>query len=207
MRTWLIDLKPLRLYPSYRRLWVGSTVSTIGNHLTLFAVTIQIYTLTNDSLAIGAIGLFTGIPSLILALCGGVLGDRYDRRQIILNTTFLQLVGCTILWIYTLLGGSSIIVLYCLVGWVFLLGSINVPVGSAILPRLVDKEHLQSAIALRVFTMHSTMFLGPLIGGFLLTKYNIATLYFIDMCTFCVTLYGIFRLPSIGHTTTQERKS
>lgn len=207
MRTWLIDPKPLQLYPSYRRLWIGSTFSAIGNHLTLFAVTIQIYTLTNNSLAVGSIGLFTGIPSIMIALCGGVLGDRYDRRKIILNTTFLQLIGCAVLWIYALLSGSNIFVLYCIVGWIFLLGSINVPVGAAILPRLIDKKYLQSAIVLRIFTMHITMFLGPLLGGILLINFSVATLYFIDMCTFCITLYGIFRLPSIGHTSIQEKRS
>ena len=205
MPTWLIDLKPLWLYPHYRRVWMGSTLSAIGNHLTLFAVTVQLYTLTHSSLAVGMMGLFTGIPAIIVALWGGVLGDTHDRRKIVLMTTFFQLVGCTILFIYSLLDGRNIIVLYGCVAWIFLLGSINVPMASAILPRLVHKDHLQSAIVLRVFTMHGTLFLGPLIGGFLLTKYPMAMLYFIDMCTFCAALYGILRLPPMP--IPQETKS
>ncbi|MGI4851537.1 MAG: MFS transporter [Janthinobacterium lividum] len=207
MRTWLIDLEPLWLYPAYRRLWIGSTLSAIGNHLTVFTVILQVFKITNNSLAVGTIGLFTGIPSILLALWGGALGDRLDRRKIVLIATSLQLLGCASLWIYALLEGRNIFFLYCMTGWIFLLGALSVPVGTAILPRIIKAEHLQSAVTLRVFAMHKAMIIGPLLGGILVMKYGIATLYFIDMCSFCAALYGIIRLPPIGHEHIEKKKN
>lgn len=207
MRSWLIDLKPLYLYPAYRRLWIGSTLSAIGNHLTVFTVILQIFTITNTPLAVGAIGLFTGIPSILFALWGGALGDRLDRRKIVLIATCLQLLGCGALWIYAVLEGDNVFFLYGITGWIFLLGAVNVPAGAAIIPRLIDAEHLQSAVTLRVFAIHGAMILGPLLGGILVMKYDIATLYFIDMCSFSAALYGILRLPSISHEHIVEKKN
>ena len=43
MRTWLIDILPLKIYPEYRRLWFGASLSAIGNHITVFAATLQIF--------------------------------------------------------------------------------------------------------------------------------------------------------------------
>ena len=207
MRDWLIDLESLKLYPAYRRLWIGSTLSAIGSHLTVFTVILQVFSMTNSSFSVGVIGLFTGIPSIFLALWGGILGDKFDRRKIVLISTFLQLIGCMFLWLYALLGGTNIFFPYCMIGWIFLLGALNVPVGKAILPHLIDEEHLQSAITLRVFSIHSAMVTGPLLGGFLVMKYGIATLYFIDMCSFCVALYGIVRLPPMGSMQGLDQKS
>lgn len=45
MSRWLIDLRPVRESPAFRRLWVGSTLSLIGSALTTFALPLQVYDL------------------------------------------------------------------------------------------------------------------------------------------------------------------
>ena len=50
----LIDVRPLRESPAFRRLWIGSTLSGIGTMMTTFAVALQMWTLTRSSFAVGA---------------------------------------------------------------------------------------------------------------------------------------------------------
>jgi MFS family permease len=194
----LIDLAPLRQHETYRRLWICSFLSSIGNHITLFAVTLQIYQLTRSAFAVGAIGLFTGVPAIALALWGGSLGDSMDRRRIVLACTALQAAICAILLVQAVVELESVALLYGLVAAQFLLGSINVPAASAIVPRLIGKEQLQAAAALRMFSMHLTMVLGPLVGGLLASRFGTPLLYAVDLLSFAAALYGILRLPSIG---------
>jgi hypothetical protein len=49
----LADITPLRESPDFRRLWLGSAVSNVGSQLTLVAVGLEVYRLTQDSLYVG----------------------------------------------------------------------------------------------------------------------------------------------------------
>jgi len=89
----------------------------------------------------------------------------------------------------------------------FLLGALNVPASSAILPQLVAPQYLQAAITLRMFSRYTAMIMGPLMGGFLVAKCGIATLYFIDLLSFCGALYGIIHLPIVNSTSNLNKKN
>jgi hypothetical protein len=51
----LIDLRPVRESPQFRRLLAGSTLSAVGNSMTSFAVILQVFLITHSSFAVGAI--------------------------------------------------------------------------------------------------------------------------------------------------------
>ena len=59
----LADLSPLRESPAFRRLWAGSTLSSVGGALTTFAVPLQVYDITRSPLAVGALGIATAVPT------------------------------------------------------------------------------------------------------------------------------------------------
>ena len=54
----LADTTPLRESPAFRRLWLGSAVSAVGSQLTLVAVGLEVYRLTQDSFYVGLLGIF-----------------------------------------------------------------------------------------------------------------------------------------------------
>src|SRR5256886_9477887 len=82
----LIDISPLRESRSFRLLWFGQLVSLSGTQLRLVAIPYQIYLITGSSLDVGLIRLFQAIPLISLALFGGVVADRVDRRRLLLVT-------------------------------------------------------------------------------------------------------------------------
>src|SRR6185312_16239477 len=51
------DTTPLRT-PDFRRLWLTGIVTVIGGNLTIFAVPVQLYALTQNSAYVGLSGLF-----------------------------------------------------------------------------------------------------------------------------------------------------
>ena len=61
MRKFFADTTPLRT-PDFRRLWLTGIVTVIGGNLTIFAVPVQLYALTQNSAYVGLSGLFALVP-------------------------------------------------------------------------------------------------------------------------------------------------
>ena len=84
---------PLRESPAFRRLWAGSTLSSVGSALTGFAVPLQVYDITRSAVAVGAIGVAQMVPTLTVGLLGGQLADAVDRRKLVVVTSSCLAVG------------------------------------------------------------------------------------------------------------------
>ena len=94
-RRLLADLTPLRESAAFRRLWAGTTLSSVGGALTAFAVMLQVYDLTHSSLAVGAIGVAELVPTLTVGLLCGPVVDAIDRRKLVLVTRARRSPGWT----------------------------------------------------------------------------------------------------------------
>ena len=64
----LVDPTPLRLDRDFRLLWIGQGISTVGRTFTLVAIPYQVYVLTGDFLAVGALSIVQLVATLIFAL-------------------------------------------------------------------------------------------------------------------------------------------
>src|SRR5262249_47266326 len=76
-------LAPMRSR-DYRLLWFGCFVSQAGSQMHVVAISWQVYELTHNPLALGAIGIARIVPLVLLALGSGVLADALDRRKLML---------------------------------------------------------------------------------------------------------------------------
>ncbi len=79
----LPDLGLLRRRRDLRLLVGGSTVSSIGTAFTQVALAVQVFDLTDSTVAVGLLGVAQFIPIVALALIGGALADAFDRRKLI----------------------------------------------------------------------------------------------------------------------------
>ena len=94
MGKFLADITPLRESPAFRRLWLGSAVSALGSQLTLVAVSLEVYRLTQDSLYVGLLSIFALVPLVFGGLLGGSIADAHDRRTV-------ALLASSVLWLTT----------------------------------------------------------------------------------------------------------
>lgn len=193
----LVDTRPLTTSPAFRRLWWGLGASALGNQITVFAIMFQVHSRTHSPLAVGAIGLFTAIPAIALALVGGVVGDRVDRRKLVLATTSCQTLVAVVLAAQAWAELESVPLLYALVGLQFTLGSINVPAVATFAPRLLATGLIRAAAALRVMTMQLSLIAGPVLAGALADRIGVTGLYALDAVSFAAALHAIARLPAM----------
>src|SRR6476469_1903967 len=80
---------PLRT-PHFRNLWLGSTISYIGDQFYLVALPWLVLELTGSGLAVGSMLMVAAVPRAVLMLMGGAVTDRTAPRNILLITTWAR---------------------------------------------------------------------------------------------------------------------
>ncbi|MER6389337.1 MFS transporter [Streptomyces sp. NPDC001523] len=191
------DLTPLRTSPDYRRLWVGGTISWMGQAMTALAISLQVYEITGSSFSVGLVGLFSLVPLVVFGLYGGAIADTVDRRKLGLHSSTGLAVLSVALAAAALLDYHRVWLLYTIVALQAVCGALNGPARSAMIPRLLPPEQLPAANALGSVTMTSGTMIGPVLGGLVVGWWGYQAAYLVDAVTFCAALYAMWRLPSM----------
>lgn len=94
-RSHFIDLRPFRVSPAFTRMWIGSTLAGLGGQLTIVAIMLQMYDLTESTFAVSMIAVAGLVPMILAGIYGGMLADAFDRRAVALiaaSVTFASTV-------------------------------------------------------------------------------------------------------------------
>ena len=197
---WAIDIRPLRV-PTYRRLWLGTSVSSYGFQFTAVAVPVEMYDLTRDSLWVGLLGLTGLVPLLIFGLWGGAVADVVDRRRLLLSSSALMWLSTLGLLVQALLRVDRPVLLLVLVAVQSTAFSISSPTRQAIIPRLVPPDLVPPANTLGFTTSTAGAVLGPLTAGLIFggwsTDIALPVAYGVDALLFSVSVWATLRLPAM----------
>ncbi|MHA7140893.1 MULTISPECIES: MFS transporter [unclassified Arthrobacter] len=191
----LADITPLKESPAFRRLFFGMALSAVGTQLTLVAVSLQVYSLTESSLSVGLLGLFALVPLVVAGLYGGAIADAHDRRKVALVSGFFLWGSTMAIAAQAWAGIENVWLLYALVAVHSGAAGINQPTRTAIIPRLVRPELLPAANALSMITFGLAMTVGPLFAGLLVAQVGYGWTYTVDVVTFTAALWALFKLP------------
>lgn len=171
---------------NYRKLWVASTISNLGDGVRLTALPLMASEITRDPAQIAAIDFASTLPWFLFALLAGAFVDRVDRRHAmgVANIIRAVLIGALAIAITT--NNETMILLYITA---FLLGCAETVfdnASQAILPRLVRKDQLERANS-RMYAaeMITNQFAGPPLGAFLFIT-AAATPFFLDSASFLI---------------------
>jgi MFS family permease len=149
--------------------WVGQFFSLIGTWMQSTAQPILAYRLSGRPFDLGLIGFAASLPTLLLALPGGVLVERLDKRKTVIAMQAVMMIQAFTLAFLAIAGHIQI---WHIVILAFILGTANaieITARQAMLIELVGKEALPNAIALQSTIFNSARVLGPsLVAPFLI---------------------------------------
>lgn len=204
-RKRLVDLEPLRASPAFARLWIANAISGIGSMVTVVAVGLQIYDITESTLAVSLVGPIGLLPMIVAGLWGGMLADAFDRKRVLLVSaivgwlTVLGIVAMSTYDAWAMSEGQRVEV------WPFyVLATINAvattvsgATRSAITPRIVPAHLLTRAAALNGIAIGAMVTIGPALAGVLAATVGLPLTFAVDAVLFSVAFIGILGLPAM----------
>jgi MFS family permease len=181
----------------------------IATQMLSVAVGWQVYEITGKALALGFSGLALFLPGFLLALPGGHVADRHDRRKILLVCHLGVATCAAILAVMAFRGARSLLPIYVVLGMLGTIRAFSGPAGQALMPNLVDRKELERAVALGSSSWQLAMIAGPSIGGALYAATARAGVVY-AVCTLMalVALASVFAIgqPPVALAATGTRK-
>jgi MFS family permease len=176
-----VDVSSLRESRDLRLLVAGNLVTGLGTQAALVALPFQLYTQTRSAFLTGLLGAVELVPLIVLALVGGAIADRFDRRRLLLldQIALVACAGALAAASFTL-DEVPVPLLYVVGGLLAGFGAIQNVTRSAILPNLVRAEKLRSALALNFGLYQLTLVIGPGLGGLLIGAAGVEWAYLAD---------------------------
>ena len=182
--------------------YLASRLSLIvATQMLSVAVGWQVYEITGKALALGFSGLVLFVPGFLLALPGGHVADRRDRRKILL-VCHLGVASCAlVLALIAFRGTHGLLPIYAVLAVLGIIRAFSGPAGQALMPSLVERKDLERAVALGSSSWQLAMIAGPSIGGALYAATGRAGVVYVG-CT-VMALFAFASVLAIGQPPTQ----
>jgi MFS family permease len=191
-----IDREPVR-HPlrvaAFRALWSANIVANVGVWMQTVGGAWLMTTLTPDALPVALMQTATTLPAFLVGLPAGSLADRFDRRRLLLVTQAWMFASISLLAVLTLLG---MVTPWLLLLFTFALGTgaaMNAPTWAALLPDLVNRSQVPTAISMNSAGYNIARAIGPAIGGLVVAAFGPAATFFLNGLAFAATFGVVFR--------------
>lgn len=166
----------------------------------------QVYQLSGSSVQLGLAGFFQALPSIVFGLFGGVLADTFNRKRLIAVTHTLNVIPGLLLGILTMTGTVEVWhvnALNVVAGALQVLGG---PARQAIVPSLIPQSHLLNAVTITILLMQGAQLTAPVIAGFLIDFFGVATSYFVDAALPVPSIIAALLIHASGRPQGERRR-
>lgn len=183
---------------------VGQFISLIGTWMQATTLPYLAYRLSGQPIDLGLIGFSATLPTLLLALPGGVLVERLDKRKAVIFLQGIMMLQAVLLTGLTFTGAIRI---WHMIVLAFILGSANaieITARQSMLVELVGKSALPNAIALQATVFNTARVLGPSLTALVLVlvkNQGEGWAFLINAVSFMFVIFGLlfvrtpFKLP------------
>lgn len=188
-------LQLIRENRDFRRLWIASVISMLGEWFNTIALFFLILEYTGSEFLLGLLFTVRMAGFAILQPFIGLLADRYNRKMLMVVSNLLQ-AGFALCFL--LVNDSSDIAwMIGLSGLMMVLHGVYMTAERASLPNVVSEEDLATANALDAASWSTALCLGAMLGGIVVSFYGTNAAFIVDSLTFLVgTLFLVnLKLP------------
>ena len=183
---------------NYRIYATGNGISLIGTWLQRVAVGWLAWDLTHSGTWLGLVAFADLAPVVFLSPLAGALADRRDRIWVIRTTQAIGLSQAILLFALVATEAIGIWGLFLLT---VLLGSANAfaqPARLALIPSLVDRESLPSAVAINSILFNNARFIGPAIAGVVIAESSVSLAFALNALTYLAFQVSLWRLSGVS---------
>ncbi|HYH11935.1 MAG TPA: MFS transporter [Thermomicrobiales bacterium] len=162
---------------NFARYWTTLALSLTGTWVRITAMGFLVYEITGDPFKLAMINVAMAAPQLIGNLVAGNILDHVDRRRVLVGVqvTYMAMMALLVaLVVADTIQYWHLVVISIVTG---IAVGFDWPARLSLVPSLVPREQMQSAIALNATAFNSARILGPTLGGWLIATVGLAACF------------------------------
>lgn len=169
----------------------GNLLSNAGTWFHNIAAVLLVYRLTRSPFLVGVVNFSQFAAVIFLAPVAGSAADRFDRRRLIVFTQIIAAALALVLAFLTATGMASAAVVIAMTLALGAATALATPALQAVVPSLVSRAELPSAIALVSVTFNLARALGPIAAVFVIANFGIAAAFAVNAASFLALVTGM----------------
>ncbi len=185
----------------FRALIGARVTNSLAMSALVTVVAFQTYDITRDPLALGWLGLVEAIPALSLALLGGHVADRRDRRSIVLIASSIVTACAVALAALSAAGPPALLGILAVIFLTGVASGFERPAQTALEAQVVPRAEAARGISILSSVSLGGSIAGPALGGIAIAVVGIATAYaaiavLLVASTICLALISPKPIPA-----------
>lgn len=164
-------LRPLK-QPVFARMFAANLLANVGFWIQDVVLGWLIAGLTRSPSIVAMVSAAAMLPTFLLALPAGALGDAVNHRAFLIRT---QCAVFALVLIFALIVSLNFVTTYSIILFALLYGTLNAiagPTRQAVLPSIVDKEDVGRSVMLTSVGYNGSRAFGPMVGGLMLAAFG-----------------------------------
>ncbi|PNS00528.1 MFS transporter [Petrotoga miotherma DSM 10691] len=193
-----------------RNFWLYSTgrlVSLIGTGVQMIALPLYILDLTGSGTLMGTFSLLSMLPGLIFSPIAGVLGDRMNRKKIMVNMDYLRGIIILFMAYSAYQGWMNIAFIFTAQVFISILDSIFGGSTEAMFPDLVPIDFLTKANSVNSSINSVSRIIGPILGGIIYGFGGIKVVFLINGISFVISAISEMFITYVPHFEGKQKIS
>ncbi|MFT3863591.1 MAG: MFS transporter [Solirubrobacterales bacterium] len=180
--------------PNYRRYFIGQVISLSGNWMQNVTTLWLVLTLTNSGFAVGLTTALQFLPLLLFGAYGGVLADRFPKRQVLFITQTLMAIPALVLFLITAFGVEEPWMIYACVFCVGMANCVDNPTRQSFVIEMVGPDRLVNAVNLNSVILETARIIGPAIAGILIATAGVVPCFGLNVLTFVAMIVALWSM-------------
>ena len=185
---------------NYRLFLTGQIISTVGTWMQSVALPWLALQLTHSGLLVGLVLAAQFMPVLLGSPFGGIVADRFRKRNILLITQCLFTLPSFALFVVSATGHAQY---WMVIGAAIAIGTINlfdVPCRQAFVVEMVGKQDLMNAIALNSSVFNAAAVIGPAVAGVLIAVVGVPICFLANSVSYLAAVAALLLMRDLPVT-------
>jgi MFS family permease len=191
----------------FRLLWMGQSVSILGDQFYLVALPWLVLYLTGSALALGTVLLTATLTRVAFQLIGGASSDMISPRKMMIVSSAVRAIVCAVLSALVLTNRINLWHLFIIVAIFGMADAFFAPALKALIPSVVETEKLVAGNSLLNSSSLLAMFIGPSLAGLLVTFVGTGGAFAIDTVSFVFVTICLLLMKSQAQAVPDEQAS
>jgi MFS family permease len=179
----------LRNNRNFRLIYIGQTISQLGDWFNAVAVYALLLELTGSATAVAWMMIVQFLPMAIVGPLAGVVVDRVNRRRLMIGADVLR--GVLILGLLAVRRADEVWIAYVVMALTVSASAFFEPARTATIPNITSEEELLPANALASATWSAMLAAGASIGGLVTALAGRDIAFGVNAASFFLSAYFI----------------